>query len=107
MNLVRHIVDDNWIETEAREERRTSWTIIRAGKIIHSEEQGGDDTAGVKAFEAGLQWARTHCPSVAFHWRHGSLAATVARRHALARRRDLAPLAASAGAPGRGEDGRG
>jgi hypothetical protein len=80
MSTVQQIVDNNWIETEAREDRRTSWSIIRAGKIIHSEEQGGDDAAGVKAFEAGLQWARMHYPSVAFHWRHGSLAATAARR---------------------------
>ncbi len=55
-----NVVDDNWIETEARGPNRTSWTIICKGKVIHAEEQSGDDPSGAKAFEAGLQWAATH-----------------------------------------------
>ncbi len=69
-------VDDNWIETEAGGPNRTSWTIICKGKVVHAEEQSGDDPSGAKAFEAGLQWAAVHCPAVQFHWRHRSQAAT-------------------------------
>jgi hypothetical protein len=76
---LKNVVDDNWIETEARAPNRTAWTIIRAGRSIHSEEQTGDDSSGAKAFEAGLQWATRHFPGVAFHWRHRSLAAAAAR----------------------------
>ena len=70
---------ENWIETEARAAHRTSWAVICDGKLVHSEEQSGDDPAGAKAFEAALRWAEVHCPGIGFHWRHRSLAAAAGR----------------------------
>lgn len=76
---MNNVVDDNWIETEARAPNRTAWTVIRAGRSVHAEEQIGDDSSGAKAFEAGLQWAARRFPGVVFHWRHRSLATAAAR----------------------------
>lgn len=72
------VVDDNWIETEARGVNRTVWTIICGGKVVYSEEHGGDDPSGAKAFEVGLAWAAAHCPGIQFHWRHRSAASAFA-----------------------------
>ncbi len=72
------VVDDNWIETEARGVNRTVWTIICGGKVVYSEEHVGDDPSGANAFEVGLAWAAAHCPGIQFHWRHRSAASAFA-----------------------------
>ncbi len=65
--------DGNWIQTEALSSDRTSWAVVRDGKVLHSGELDGDDASGWRAYETALQWAAVHCPGVAFHWRHRAL----------------------------------
>ena len=80
------IVDDNWILTKAEGPSRTSWSVVRHGTAIHSDELAGDDPSAFLAYRAGLEWAERHCPGVSFHWRHQAHAATIRRESSLSQR---------------------
>ncbi len=62
--------DGNWIQTEALTETRVRLTVVRDGKVIHSEELEGADPSGMRAYEAAIDWAAIHCPDVVFDWKH-------------------------------------
>jgi len=70
-------VEDNWIETSAIGPRLVSWRVVRAGKVIHSDEWVGNDPTGLRAYRVGLDWVEVNYPSTPFHWRHQALAWTI------------------------------
>lgn len=70
-------VEDNWIETSAIGSSLVSWKVVRAGKVIHSDEWAGNDPTGLRAYRAGLDWVEARYPRVPFHWRHQALAWTI------------------------------
>lgn len=67
-------LSDDWIQTEAKGPGRTSWIVVRSGEVVHSGEESGDDLSGIRAYQAALGWTESHCPGIAFHWRHSSSA---------------------------------
>jgi hypothetical protein len=62
--------EGNWIQTETQSMSRTLWAVVRDGEAIQSGELDGDDPSGMRAYEAAIKWAATHCPGVAFGWKH-------------------------------------